>query len=539
MQEFLGPNLYREAPDRIVEHETGERPVREFRRRVSPCTLSQISEEEEEITKSSVNKMFNRKSFRDISTPEAIELALRKIIGKCFGYEHCNFYYFCSAVTATVLYTSLLFAMLHVLDSKYVIIFIVCTGGPLAYIVTVIFIDKWRDGWSLKFMNYLLYKMSKTGTFHTLTEQHITELERCLNLGAAEDAFRMRVSTGIVGGMEFVPVERSLPIGRPVRRRRVNLLIQFEDYIVEPGNLVATENSMYSWVRTHKKNINTAITETFLRNSFIPYPNSQWYVLTGEGMVNILARYIPNDALYDPGRHCYLMEKTVFDDNGIYVYYVEISVAVMAQKWFKDAKKWSTRVSNVLSKKTADEVLRTGCHLIHRPCPTSDSSENGLDWKFEFCKAEEKLFAYHQNKVALMFAYAVINYIITYQFMSITSFRQVYDPLVLRTVVLQMAEKECPELYNNMQVGTVCQMLLDRYKQCVREGYLKHYFLPKVNLLEDVSDEAADDAISLVDKIMALLVFRIFKLFLAVYHIPKICIAVFICTVVMVYYYLH
>jgi len=153
------------------------------------------------------------------------------------------------------------------------------------------------------------------------------------------------------------------------------------------------------------------------------------------------------------------------------------------------AHDWFARVKNVFPSQLINSVRSTGCYVVHKHCPSNHLSHD-FDWRVTFAEAESKLFEYHSDKRALKLCYVVIKFAIK-QFSQI---KRKSNPALksyhLKTLILWIAEQseDLPfDMYtieNNKTLGALLLHIISTYRQHIYDGYLQHYFLKTINILE-------------------------------------------------------
>lgn len=166
---------------------------------------------------------------------------------------------------------------------------------------------------------------------------------------------------------------------------------------------------------------------------------------------------------------------------------------------------WFERVQDIFPCQLLNSVRAVGCYLAHKHC-LSDHLTHDFDWRMTFAEAETKLFEYHSDKAALKLCYVVIKFAIK-QFSRVKN--RCYLSLKsyhLKTVILWMAEQngKLPfDMYtidNNKTLGTLLLHIISTYRQHMHGGYLQHYFIKRINILEPYGVEERTAAMHLLDE---------------------------------------
>lgn len=166
---------------------------------------------------------------------------------------------------------------------------------------------------------------------------------------------------------------------------------------------------------------------------------------------------------------------------------------------------WFVRVQDIFPCQLLDIIRATGCYLVHKHCLSHHISHD-FDWRITFAEAESKLFEYHSDKTALKLCYVVIKFAIK-QFSQVK--KRSYLALKsyhLKTVVLWIAEQsgklpfDVYTIDNNSTLGALLSHIISTYRQHLHEGYLQHYFIRGVNILEPYGVEECTAAMHLLDE---------------------------------------
>ncbi|XP_078349261.1 uncharacterized protein LOC144634234 [Oculina patagonica] len=166
---------------------------------------------------------------------------------------------------------------------------------------------------------------------------------------------------------------------------------------------------------------------------------------------------------------------------------------------------WFERVRNIFPCQLLNSVRAVGCYLAHKHC-LSDHLTHDFDWRMTFAEAETKLFEYHSDKAALKLCYVVIKFAIK-QFSRVKN--RSYPALKsyhLKTVILWIAELDGTlpfDMYtidNNDTLGALLLHIVSTYRQHIHDGYLQHYFIKDINILEPYGVEERTAAMHLLDE---------------------------------------
>ena len=166
---------------------------------------------------------------------------------------------------------------------------------------------------------------------------------------------------------------------------------------------------------------------------------------------------------------------------------------------------WFERVQDIFPCQLLDSIRALGCYLAHKHCSSHHLSHD-FDWRMTFAEAESKLFEYHSDKAAMKLCYVVIKFAIK-QFSRVK--KTIYPALKsyhLKTVILWIAEQndKLPfDMYtidNNRTLGALLLHIISTYRKHIYEGYLQHYFIKHINILEPYTVEECTAAMHLLDE---------------------------------------
>lgn len=166
---------------------------------------------------------------------------------------------------------------------------------------------------------------------------------------------------------------------------------------------------------------------------------------------------------------------------------------------------WFERVQKIFPNELISSIRSVGCYLVHKHCLLHHLSHD-FDWRLTFAEAESKVFEYHSDKRALKLCYAVIKFAVK-QFSQVK--KKNYPALKsyhLKTLILWIAEQseKLPlDMYTIDNNKTLCGLLLHiiaTYRQHIYNGYLQHYFISHVNILEPYGVYERTEAMHLLDE---------------------------------------
>ena len=168
------------------------------------------------------------------------------------------------------------------------------------------------------------------------------------------------------------------------------------------------------------------------------------------------------------------------------------------------ARDWFERVQKIFPYQLINSVRRVGCYLIHKH-RSLHHLPHDFDWRLTFSEAESKVFEHHSDKRALKLCYAVIKFAVK-QFSQVK--KKNYPALKsyhLKTIILWIAERseKLPfDMYtidNNKTLGGLLLYIITTYRQHIYDGYLQHYFISHIKVLEPYGVDERTEAMHLLD----------------------------------------
>lgn len=166
---------------------------------------------------------------------------------------------------------------------------------------------------------------------------------------------------------------------------------------------------------------------------------------------------------------------------------------------------WFVRVQDLFPHQLLNSIRAVGCYVVHKHC-LSCHLLHDFDWRITFAEAESKLFEYHSDKAALKLCYVVIKFAIK-QFSRV--YKKNYPALKsyhLKTVILWIAEEngklpfDMYSIDNNKTLGALLLYIIATYRQHIHDGYLQHYFIKDINILEPYGVDERTAGMHLLDE---------------------------------------
>ena len=150
--------------------------------------------------------------------------------------------------------------------------------------------------------------------------------------------------------------------------------------------------------------------------------------------------------------------------------------------WPNAASEWALRERHFgwPSSHDISSIINFGCHLV--PIGHPHSKINSLEWRMSFSVAERTLvwsFNHVQNQ-----CYAVMK-IILKEFIKVkcSQENQVLCSYFIKTFLFWKYETTEMSFWREENIRECIKYLLVMFSQCIQVGVLRHYFIPKFNLL--------------------------------------------------------
>ena len=150
--------------------------------------------------------------------------------------------------------------------------------------------------------------------------------------------------------------------------------------------------------------------------------------------------------------------------------------------WPKEAAEWIDRLRNFNWPTSFDisSIIGFGCHLVPVGHPLSDIKS--MEWRISFSLAERAL-VWSFNHVQMQ-CYALMK-IILKEFIKVrcNPQNQVLCSYFIKTFLFWKYEATKLNFWRTDNLRECMKYLLSEFSQCIREGVLRHYFIPRFNLL--------------------------------------------------------
>ena len=169
--------------------------------------------------------------------------------------------------------------------------------------------------------------------------------------------------------------------------------------------------------------------------------------------------------------------------------------------WPNEATEWTNRVRNFDWPKPSDisSIIQFGFHLVPVGHPHSD--RKAMEWRISFSLAERALvwsFSHVQ-----MQCYALMK-ILLKEFIKVkcSPQNQVLCSYFIKTFLFWKYESTELNFWREDNLRECIKFLLSEFSKCIKEGVLRHYFIPRFNLLSVKLTRAAHiELLQLLDTI--------------------------------------
>ncbi|XP_068707579.1 uncharacterized protein [Montipora foliosa] len=165
---------------------------------------------------------------------------------------------------------------------------------------------------------------------------------------------------------------------------------------------------------------------------------------------------------------------------------------------------WFIRVQNTFPNQLLNSVRALGCYIVHKHCLSIHSCHD-FDWRITFAEAESTLFEHHADKLALKLCYNIIKFAVKQFSQRNNKSYPALKSYHLKTVILWIAEQsgkvpfDMYTINNNKTMGALLLHVISTYRQHIYSGYLQHYFIKDINILEPYGVEDRTAGMQLLD----------------------------------------
>lgn len=283
-------------------------------------------------------------------------------------------------------------------------------------------------------------------------------------------------------------------------------------YVIDTAYVDGDGRGRCSWVRLPSR-LASELPDDFLRLCFVSQPtpaagrdqatDSVWALLSGQRCMRLLLNSLVCSQTTTSGA---VLTRTVSELRGYRDYEIKFRIALEYSGWPRVAKAWIRKARRHLAVDLLRDVIDGGCHLVYEPCGSEQCPDHNYDWRYAFPHAEQVLFDYYRCgrdvTTGCHAAYWACRRVVTA--MGEREDR-LYTMLLcmLKHVFLYHAQKHThsgrSRLWNSSDKGEAASQLyrcaneyVCKLLACAETNKLRHYFMPRVNVLEDVGAEELD-----------------------------------------------
>ena len=188
----------------------------------------------------------------------------------------------------------------------------------------------------------------------------------------------------------------------------------------------------------------------------------------------------------------------VVDVIGLFHMSIDIVPAVHLHFWPHQAATWISRCRLWPPQDTIQRIVDKGCHVVPRSSPSGDVHS---EWRLSFSLPEVILAQLRTEEQKRAYYFFKIFF---YQHLKcVESFNPEAKPLysyIVKTTMLWASEELPPEDPIWASLETSAQMLLFKLLGSLQTGFLSHYFIPEINLLERVSEDVRDQCAAVISR---------------------------------------
>ena len=206
---------------------------------------------------------------------------------------------------------------------------------------------------------------------------------------------------------------------------------------------------------------------------------------------------IPNPALGEPTSQS---ETTVQEklDWVLFCESIDRVPSVRLHFWPYQATTWITRCRLWPPQDTIQSIVDKGCQLVPRSSPGDDVNS---EWRLSFSGPEEILAELRTKGQQLAYYFFKAFF---YQYLKcVESSEREVKPLysyIIKTTMLWASEELHPEdpIWASLENST--QMLAFKLLESLEAGFLPHYFIPEINLLERVGGDVVNQCSAVISR---------------------------------------
>ena len=176
--------------------------------------------------------------------------------------------------------------------------------------------------------------------------------------------------------------------------------------------------------------------------------------------------------------------------------------SIRCKSWPTSAAEWKVRPRNYgwPSQHVKEYIEQYGCHLV--PIGHPLSGRKSLEWRLSFSIAERILvWSFNHNQLQ---CYAVMKLVLKecVKTKCVEKHKSVLCSYFIKTFLFWQFEKMEPLFWRIENLSGCIMYLLHEFYRCIQIGVLRHYFLPRFNLLEiKLTPDAQTELLKIFGKI--------------------------------------
>ncbi|XP_043214129.1 uncharacterized protein LOC122377780 isoform X2 [Amphibalanus amphitrite] len=196
------------------------------------------------------------------------------------------------------------------------------------------------------------------------------------------------------------------------------------------------------------------------------------------------------------------------------IFYGDFVTALVCPEWPNDAMQFKTRSRQWPTRYEVDGIVRQGCHLVPKPPrPCRCLAVNGpaacddahLLWRYSFSKAEVRLsqaLPEHYRRAYMTFKWLVKKYV-TRSSCPMYGIGSNMRSYYLKTVLFWELDLRGAVEWSEGVEEELLQRLARRTLRHIRQRHLPHFFIPDINLLDELTQTDFEMVADLMEKILA------------------------------------
>ena len=164
--------------------------------------------------------------------------------------------------------------------------------------------------------------------------------------------------------------------------------------------------------------------------------------------------------------------------------------------WPHDAAAWSNRPCLWPPQDTVQSIVTAGCQLVPRSSPGGDVHS---EWRLSFSLPEATLAQLRSRKQQEAYYFFKMLF---YRYLKCVESSEPEGKslfsYVVKTIMLWACEDFSPDDPIWASLENIVQMLMSMLLSCLEAGFVSHYFIPEINLLERVGEDVRSKCIRII-----------------------------------------